>query len=109
MAYIYSRALVIAAINMAIVCFLSQSAESRMKNVRLLTVSTVTAGIAVLILSLLFDRNLLVEIDYKNEIDYFTILISSVLIDIWTIIFALLLKISAGFKHRLIAKNTADS
>jgi hypothetical protein len=67
--------------------------------IALLIVSSVIASIGLLILSILFDKNILMEVDYKKKIDYFTILVLSSLITIWTSIFVLLLKILSKIKH----------
>ena len=67
--------------------------------IALLIVSSVIASIGLLILSILFDKNILMEVDYKKKIDYFTILVLSSLITISTSIFVLLLKILSKIKH----------
>lgn len=91
--------LVISVVNITIVYFLTRNSEFKLRNIALLIVSSVIASIGLLILSILFDKNILMEVDYKKEIDYFTILVLSSLITIWTSIFVLLLKILSKIKH----------
>ncbi len=77
---------------------MTRNSEFKQRNIALLIVSSVIASIGLLILSILFDKNILMEVDYK-KIDYFTILVLSSLITIWTSIFVLLLKILSKIKH----------
>ena len=91
--------LVISVVNITIVYFLTRNSEFKLRNIALLIVSSVIASLGLLILSILFDKNILMEVDYKKEIDYFTILVLSSLITIWTSIFVLLLKILSKIKH----------
>ncbi len=91
--------IIISVINIVFVYISTKNIELKLKNISFLIISSILASIVILILSLLFDKDFLALVDYRNEIDYFTILILSVLIDILTSIFVLLLKILVKTKH----------
>lgn len=84
---------IISVVNIIFVVFSARNSELKQKKISFLIISSLLASIVLIILSLLFDKPLLAEVDYRNEIYYFAILIFSLLIDIWTSIFVLVLKL----------------
>jgi len=91
--------LVISAINIVAVYFFTKNVEVKLNNIVLLIISSVIVSICIVMLSQLFDKKLLMDVNYRKEVDYFTVLIFSALIDIWTSILALFLKIFIKLKH----------
>lgn len=83
----------ISVINIVFVYISTKNVKLKLKNISFLIISSILSSVVILILSLLFDKNFLTVVDYRNEIDYFTILILSILIATWTSISMLLLKI----------------
>lgn len=85
--------IIISVINIVFVFISTKNVKLKQKNISFLIISSILSCVVILILSLLFDKNFLTEVDYRNKIDYFTILILSILIATWTSISMLLLKI----------------
>lgn len=85
--------LILSVINTAVVYALFKSDEVKPDKCILLILSSVFSCICLILLSLHSDKNLLSEIDYRNETDFFVILIFGLLVTIWTTVISLLLKL----------------
>ncbi len=85
--------IIISIINIVFVHFISKNVGLKTKSVSFLIISSILACIVLLILSFLYDKDFLEVVDYKKEINYFSILIFSFFIVICTSICTFILKL----------------
>ena len=97
---------VISAINLALSHILFRCTKNKHGNTASLPISAVLVSIFLCVLSCALDKPLLAEMDYRNETSYFIILIFSLFIDVWTILFAMFTTIILKLKA---VKNTKKS
>jgi len=84
--------LVLSVINTAVAYALFKADDVKPDKCILLILSSVFSCICLMLLSFKFDKSLLAEVDYRNETNFFVILIYGLSVTVWTAVISLLFK-----------------
>jgi len=90
--------LIIAGVNSIVVQIFVNKGKLEHNSIKILIISSALTCLCMIILSMIYDKQLLNEIDYSHEISYLILCISSVFVTVWTIIINLAAALIKKFK-----------